>query len=204
MFGVYLYEADGALVEGCSIHGIPGKDPGEKGSGIHVYNTNGYRLLDNEVVDVRDGFYIQSSPHGMIARNVARDLRYGLHFMFSDDNEFDDNTFENGAAGAALMYSRRIVFRRNRFLHNRGFASVGLLFKSCDDVLAEDNLIADNARGIFLEGSNRCILRRNRIADSDTAIVLFDSCNESGFRRERFRRESHAAQPGRKAHRHHV
>ena len=72
--------------------------------------------------------------------------------MFSDDNVFEDNVFENGAAGAALMYSNRLTFRRNRFVRNRGFASVGLLLKACDDVVAEDNLIADNARGIFLEG----------------------------------------------------
>ena len=50
--------------------------------------------------------------------------------MFSDDNVFEDNIFENGAAGTALMYSRRIVFRRNHFLSNRGFASVGLLFQA--------------------------------------------------------------------------
>jgi nitrous oxidase accessory protein len=74
------------------------------------------------------------------------------------------------------MYSRRMVFRRNRFLRNRGFASVGLLFKACDDVVAEDNLIADNARGIFLEGSYGNVLRRNVVAGSDVAIVLYDSC----------------------------
>jgi nitrous oxidase accessory protein len=102
--------------------------------------------------------------------------------MFSDDNVFEDNLFENGAAGSAIMYSNRIQFRRNRFLHNRGFASVGLLFKTCDDVVAEDNLIADNARGIFLEGSNRDVFRRNIIAESDVAIVLYDSC--SGLRFE--------------------
>ena len=139
--------------------GIPGKSPGEKGSGIHVWNTEGFRLDQNEIADVRDGFYIQSSSHGVIRRNGAHDLRYGLHYMFSDDNVFEDNLFERGAAGTALMYSRRITFRRNRFLHNRGFASVGLLFKACEDVLAEDNLIADNARGVFLEGSYRNVFR---------------------------------------------
>jgi nitrous oxidase accessory protein len=101
--------------------------------------------------------------------------------MFADDNRFEDNLFENGAAGAALMYSRRIVFRRNRFLHNRGFASVGLLFKTCDEVTAESNLIADNARGIFLEGSTRNVFRGNVIAESDSAIVLYDSCSENRF-----------------------
>jgi nitrous oxidase accessory protein len=176
LFGVYLMQADGALVEGCRVRGIPGKSPGEKGSGIHVWNTRGFRLQGNDIGGVRDGLYVQSSPEGFIAGNVARDLRYGLHYMYSDDNVFEDNTFADGAAGAAIMYSRRIGFRRNRLLHNRGFASAGLLLKTCGDVLAEDNLIADNARGVFLEGSIGTILRRNVIAGSDRALVLYDSC----------------------------
>ena len=186
LFGIYLREADGASVERCTVRGIPGKDPGEKGSGIHVWNTDGFRLSGNTVTDARDGFYIQSSPHGTITGNTARDLRFGLHYMFSDDNVFEDNTFENGAAGTALMYSKRIVFRKNRFLHNRGFASVGLLFKSCDDVEASSNLIADNARGIFLEGSYRCLFTKNVVAESDMAVVLYDSCGGVVFRDNSF------------------
>ena len=186
LFGVYLREADGTTVERCRIRGIPGKDAGEKGSGIHVWNTRGFRLVGNDIADVRDGLYIQSSPGGFISGNTARDLRYGIHYMFSDDNTFEDNVFANGAAGAALMYSRRLTFRRNRFLHNRGFASVGLLFKACDDVLAEDNLVADNARGIFLEGSYRNVFRRNVVAESDAAIVLYDSSGQNRFERNSF------------------
>src|SRR5262249_35158012 len=98
-----------------------------------------------------------------------------------DDNVFEDNRFENGAAGTALMYSKRIVFRRNRFLHNRGFASVGLLLKSCDDELAEDNLVADNARRVFLEGSYRNLFRRHVVALSDAAVLLYDSSGQNRF-----------------------
>lgn len=174
LFGVYLREADGAVVERCRIRGILGKDPGEKGSGIHAYNLERFRFDDNQVVDVRDGLYLQNASKGSLRRNLAKDVRYGLHYMFSDDNVFEDNTFENGAAGTAIMYSERLVFRRNRFLRNRGFASVGLLFQGCDDVLAEENLVADNARGVFIEGSHRVILRRNVIAGSDVAVVLYD------------------------------
>jgi nitrous oxidase accessory protein len=175
LFGVYLREAPDAVVEKCFIRGIPGKAPGEKGSGIHVWATEGFRFTENEVVDARDGFYIQSSSKGRIEGNVARNLRYGLHYMWADDNVFEDNLFENNAAGAVVMYSHRIEFRRNRFLRNRGFASVGLLLQSCDDLLAEDNLMADNARGIFLEGSHRNLFRRNVVAQSDAAIVLYAS-----------------------------
>jgi len=174
LFGIYLREANGATVERCRIRGIPGKDPGEKGSGIHAYNMEGFRFEGNEVVDVRDGLYLQNASKGTLRGNLARDVRYGLHYMFSDDNLFEDNTFENGAAGTAIMYSERIVFRRNRFLRNRGFASVGLLFQTCEDVLAEDNLVADNARGVFIEGSHRITLQRNVIAGSDVAVVLYD------------------------------
>ena len=181
LFGIYLRGADDAVVERCSIIGIPDRPPGEIGSGIHVWNSQRFRLTDNEIVGTRDGMYIQSSSHGFVRGNRARELRYGLHYMFSDDNVFEDNSFETGAAGTALMYSKRLVFRRNRFVRNRGFASVGLLLKACDDVLAEDNLIADNARGVFLEGSYRNQFRRNVIAMSDTALVIYDSSGENVF-----------------------
>ncbi len=181
LFGVYLREAPGTVVEDCEITGIPGKDPGEKGSGLHVWNTDGFAFRRNTVVDVRDGFYIQSSSHGEIRGNVARDLRYGIHYMFSDDNVFEDNVFENGAAGGALMYSKRIRFRRNQFLRNRGFASVGLLFKTCDRVVAEANLLADNARGLFIEDSYDNVFRGNVVAASDVALVVYAGCGRNRF-----------------------
>lgn len=181
LFGIYLRESNDATVEHSVIAGIPGREPGEIGSGIHVWNSQRFRLEGNTISNVRDGMYIQSSSGGTVRHNRAYDLRYGLHYMFSDDNLFEDNAFETGAAGTALMFSRRITFRRNRFVRNRGFASVGLLLKACDDVLAEDNLIADNARGIFVEGSYRNTFRRNIIAMSDQAVVLYDSSGENVF-----------------------
>lgn len=186
LFGIYLRESDRTVVEDSRIDGIPGRDPGEKGSGIHLWNSHAFRLEGNVIHDARDGFYVQSSTGGVIRGNVVSDIRYGLHYMFSDDNLFEDNVFENGAAGAALMYSKRIVFRRNQFIRNRGFASVGLLLKACDDVLAEDNLLADNARGLFMEGSSRNTLRRNVIAGSDAAVVLYDSVSLNRFETNSF------------------
>lgn len=181
LFGIYLRESHGTTVEDCVVRGIPSLDPGEKGSGIHAWNSERFRFERNEIVDVRDGFYIQSSHHGVVKDNTARDLRYGLHYMFSDDNIFEGNTFENGDAGTAIMYSNRIVFRGNRFLSNRGFASVGLLFKTCEDVLAEDNLIADNARGIFMDDVYRGMFRRNVIAGSDVGVVLYQGASGNRF-----------------------
>jgi nitrous oxidase accessory protein len=181
LFGIYLRGSDDATVERNTIEGITGRAPGEIGSGIHVWNSQRFRLTGNIIARTRDGFYIQSSGHGRVTHNRASDLRYGLHYMFSDDNVFEDNVFERGDAGAALMYSDRLTFRRNRFVRNRGFASVGLLLKECDEVTAEDNLIADNARGVFLEGSYRNRFIRNVIAMSDMALVVYDSSGNNVF-----------------------
>jgi nitrous oxidase accessory protein len=180
-FGVYLREADGSAVAGMTVEGIAGRDAGDQGSGIHLWNTTGFALRDNFVHGARDGVYLQASSHGVVVGNTIREVRYGLHYMYSDDNVFEDNTFERSAAGAALMYSRRLTFRRNRFVGNRGFASVGLLLNGCDDVVAEQNLIADNARGLFLEGSHGNRFRGNVVAESDAAIVLYDSSSRNRF-----------------------
>jgi len=181
VFGIYLREAPGTVIEDSRVRGIPGRDPGEKGSGIHVWNTVGFRFERNEILDVRDGLYIQSSSRGFIGHNGRAICATACHYMFSDDNVFEDNSFENGAAGTALMYSRRIVFRRNRFVPQPGLRLGGTASQACDDLLAEDNLIGDNARGIFLEGSYRNLFRRNVVAASDIAIVLYDSSGENRF-----------------------
>lgn len=186
LFGVYLRESNRAVVEETEVLGIPGLDPGEKGSGLHLWDSHGFRLEGNVIREARDGIYVQSSTGGVIRGNRVSDIRFGLHYMFSDDNLFEDNVFENGAAGAALMYSKRIVFRRNQFIRNRGFASVGLLLKVCDDILAEDNLLADNARGLFVEGSERNTFRRNVIAGSDVGVVLYDSVSKQRFESNSF------------------
>lgn len=186
LFGVYLREAHNATVDDSTVVGIEGKAAGEQGSGIHVWNTQGFTLRRNTIRYSRDGFYIQSSNQGVVTGNRVSDVRYGLHYMNSDDNRFEENLFERGAAGAALMYSRRLTFARNRFVHNRGFASVGLLLKDCEDVLAEDNLVADNERGFFIDGAVRHVFRHNVVSNSDVAVVVYDSSTGNRFEANAF------------------
>ena len=62
-----------------------------------------------------------------VEENEVSGVRYGLHYMYSDDNRFEANAFRDNAAGAALMYSKGIVLRDNRFLANRNHRAYGLL-----------------------------------------------------------------------------
>ncbi len=186
LYGIYLYHSARNTIRGNNVHGRSHLESGARGAGLHIWNSTDNLIEDNAITEARDGMYIQSSHRNTVRRNRVSRLRYGLHFMNSDDNKFDDNTFEYNIAGAAIMYSKRIEFRRNAFLHNRGFSSFGILFQDCEDGTAEDNLIIDNATGIFMEALRRTTFRRNVIAENDLALMVYSSSENNLFSENNF------------------
>jgi nitrous oxidase accessory protein len=186
LYGIYLYAAHDNLIRGNRIRGRTELEFGERGNGIHVWNSSGNRILANTISHMRDGLYLQNASRSLIRENRAFQLRYGLHYMFSDENVIEGNQFFDNVAGAAIMYSRRIRLQRNIFFRNRGFSSYGLLFQDCDDCVIQENLIADNAVGIFMEALRRSLFRRNLIVTNDVAVYLFSSASENVFTENSF------------------
>ena len=186
LFGVYVFASNDNVISDNLIRGRDSIEIGERGAGIHIWNSLRNTLTGNTILAARDGMYLQNASNSVIRGNRISDLRYGLHYMYSNDNIFEENIFENNVAGAAIMYSRRIRFRRNRFLHNRGFSSFGILFQDDEDILAEDNLIVDNAVGIFMESLRGSVFRRNLVAANDTAIEAFSSASGNTFQWNNF------------------
>jgi nitrous oxidase accessory protein len=181
LFGIYLLRSDHNYVGGNTIRGRPLHDIGDRGSGIHIWNSSYNTLERNTILEARDGMYLQNAYRSVIRANRVHNLRYGLHYMYSDDNEFEGNLFYNNVAGAAIMYSKRVRFRHNEFLHNRGFASYGVLFQSDENCTAEGNVIADNAVGIFMEALQSSTLRNNLLAGNDVALRVFSSATGNLF-----------------------
>jgi len=186
LYGIYLFHSEGSLVRNNQIRGRPELDQGERGSGIHIWNSSNNRIERNAITQARDGLFIQDSSDNLILGNNISDLRYGVHYMFSDRNHFESNLFTNNVAGAAVMYSDDITFRRNLFLHNRGFSSFGILLQECHSCVAEENWIIDNVTGIFMEGVRNSEFRRNVVAENDTALEIFSSSAENTIAENNF------------------
>lgn len=186
LYGIYLYSSHANTLRRNRIRGRPELEEGDRGAGLHLWNSPDNIIEDNTISEERDGMYIQSCSGNQIRRNRVSNLRYGLHYMFSDRNVFEDNFFSNNVAGAAIMYSNHIEFRRNAFVHNRGFSSFGILFQACNELLAEENFIVDNATGIFMEALSKTTFRHNTIANNDVALQMFSSSDANIFTENNF------------------
>ena len=186
LFGIYFFSSSHNRVTGNVIRGRRELESGERGAGIHIYDSIDNTIEDNTIADARDGMYLQNASNSAIRRNRVSEVRYGLHYMYSNDNVFEDNTFSNNVAGAAIMYSHDIRFRRNLFLHNRGFSSFGILFQDSERCESRHNLIVDNAVGIFAEALRDSTFTENLIAENDVALELFASAGNNRFTRNNF------------------
>ena len=162
-----------------------------RGNGIHQWNCERNEIARNEISEARDGIYFSFTNRTRCSDNWIHHVRYGLHYMYSDDNIFARNTFSENAAGAALMFSKRLVIRGNRFINNRGFRAYGLIFQSMDDCVLEANTIEHNAVGLSFNQCNRNTVLGNRVAQNYIGLRFGSNSDENGFSRNVFARNLH-------------
>jgi nitrous oxidase accessory protein len=142
-------------------------------------------IADNQVRRARD-VVIWFSNNTVVRGNRVTDGRYGLHFMYSHHNRFDDNVFERNDVGAFIMYSGDLVFQNNVFADARGPAGRGLGFKDADSVVAEGNILVKNAAGITIDNSPHLegvtnLFRGNVVAYNDVGVSLLPSAHDNAF-----------------------
>lgn len=185
-FGIYLEKSNNGKVYHNKIIG-DAQDEYNSGNGIQLWYCKNVVVERNIVQKVRDGIYLEFSDHITIHKNTSTEnLRYGLHFMFSNDDVYTNNTFENNGAGVAVMFSKRIQMKNNTFLNNWGTASFGLLLKEINDAQIIGNTFEENTVGINIEGSNRITYQHNDFIRNGYAIKVLGACYANVFQKNNF------------------
>ena len=152
------------------------------GNAIHLWSCKNIKIIGNEAVNCRDGIYIQFSSKSYIEGNYCyKNLRYGLHFMFSDDNEYYRNKFSENGAGAAVMFSKRVKMVGNTFQDNWGPSSYGLLLKELYDSELVDNTFYRNTIGINGENCTRMKYNENNFTENGWGIRIRGGCYQNDF-----------------------
>ena len=152
------------------------------GNAIHLWSCKNIKIIKNEAVNCRDGIYIQFSSKSYIEGNYCYgNLRYGLHFMFSDDNEYHHNKFSKNGAGAAVMFSKRVKMVENTFQDNWGPSSYGLLLKELYDSELVGNTFYRNTIGINGENCTRMKYNENIFSENGWGIRIRGGCYQNDF-----------------------
>ena len=152
------------------------------GNAIHLWSCKNIKIIGNEAANCRDGIYIQFSSKSYIEGNYCyKNLRYGLHFMFSDDNEYYRNRFSENGAGAAVMFSKRVKMVGNTFQDNWGPSSYGLLLKELYDSELVDNTFYRNTIGINGENCTRMKYNENNFTENGWGIRIRGGCYQNDF-----------------------
>ena len=159
----------------------------ESGNGIHAWYSDQLIIRDNEIRGHRDGIYFEFVNKSEIIHNHSElNKRYGLHFMFSNDDAYRDNTFIDNGVGVAVMFSRRIEMVGNSFERNWGRSAYGLLLKEIYDAEILNNDFAENTIGIFVEGSNRINYHFNNFKRNGWALKFSGGCEDNNISNNNF------------------
>ncbi|WP_088342076.1 nitrous oxide reductase family maturation protein NosD [Robiginitalea sediminis] len=185
-FGIYLEKSSHGVVCDNIISG-DAEEEFNSGNGIQLWYCRDIQVSGNRVSRVRDGIYLEFSDRIRIANNISSDnVRYGLHFMFSNNDSYTDNIFEANGAGVAVMFSKEIEMKRNTFRRNWGTASFGLLLKEINDAVISQNRFEANTVGISIEGSNRIAYLGNTFQGNGWALKVRGACYTNTFSNNNF------------------
>jgi nitrous oxidase accessory protein len=185
-FAIHISNTSKAIVRNNFIHGTP-KSEQLTGNGIHLWKSN-YALIENNHVEGhRDGIYFEFVTFSTIRGNLSENnIRYGLHFMFSNDDRYLKNTFRNNGAGVAVMYSKRVRMEGNQFVRNWGPSSYGILLKDITDSYIGHNIFLKNSVALHLEGTSRIEIENNFFRENGWAIKVQASCDNNRFHHNNF------------------
>jgi len=185
-FGIHFSNSSYITIRHNSISGSPTSEQ-NTGNGIHLWKCN-HALIDNNfITGHRDGIYFEFVTESTIKNNLSeKNIRYGLHFMFSNSDDYLNNTFKNNGAGVAVMYSHKVKMDGNKFEMNWGPSSYGILLKDISDSYIHNNTFYKNSVGIHMEGSSRINAFKNIFKENGWAIKVQASCDDNNFYQNNF------------------
>jgi len=185
-FGIHFSNSSYITIRHNSISGSPTSEQ-NTGNGIHLWKCNHAVIDNNYVTGHRDGIYFEFVTESTIQNNLSeKNIRYGLHFMFSNSDDYLNNTFKNNGAGVAVMYSHKVKMEGNKFEMNWGPSSYGILLKDITDSYIHNNTFYKNSVGIHMEGSSRINAFKNIFKENGWALKVQASCDDNNFYQNNF------------------
>ena len=113
LFGIYVHGATGSRVLRNIIEGVRGGRRNEAGNGVSLWNAPDVTIAENTFRYGRDGIFTISSRKDRFINNRFEQVRFAVHYMYTNDSEVSGNVSVGNHVGYAIMYSNRLIIRNN-------------------------------------------------------------------------------------------
>ncbi len=168
LIGVYLKGPHNARVENNRIVGRKDLRLNERGNGIQLWNTPGSKVLGNDIRFGRDGIFVTTSRNNIFRANHFQDLRFAVHYMFTNDSEISANVSSGNHVGYAIMYSHHLKVLDNISRNDR---DRGLFFNYANYSRISGNTVEGGTQKcLFIYNANGNQFFNNRFRDCDIGI----------------------------------
>ncbi len=168
MHGIDVHGGRGAVVAANEIVGTRNPRMNERGNGIYVWNSPGTLLEDNVIRYGRDGIFSNASADSIYRRNIMRDLRFAVHFMYTRNTEVSDNVSIGNHLGFAIMFSNRAKILNNLSLGDREH---GLMLNYANNADVSGNLVRGGTKKcLFIYNAHKNLVWGNRFESCGIGI----------------------------------
>lgn len=157
LIGVYVWGQKDAEVVSNTIIGRRDFRMNDRGNGVYLWNAPGAIVAYNDIRYGRDGIFVNASRKNKFIGNRLRNLRFAIHYMYTQNSEVSDNVSIDNDAGYSLMFSDKLKVTGNYSLR-------------------------DERHGILLNYANHSDFSNNKVVQSDNKCVFIYNSNKNAFR----------------------
>jgi nitrous oxidase accessory protein len=159
LIGIYLKGPENAIIRDNKITGNKKLRVNERGNGIHLWNTPGSIVEGNFVRYGRDGIFVTTSKNNIFRDNRFHNLRFAIHYMYTNHSEISGNYSEGNHVAYALMYSSHLEIFDNHSVDDR---DRGLFFNYANYSTMSGNVIEGGPeKCVFIYNSNFNKIKKN-------------------------------------------
>ncbi|MGJ5619817.1 nitrous oxide reductase family maturation protein NosD [Sulfitobacter sp. MF3-043] len=160
LHGIDVHGGRDAVVRNNTIEGTQTPRMNDRGNGIYVWNAPGTLIEGNKIRWGRDGIFSNTSRKGVYRNNLFRDLRFAVHYMYTNDSEISGNVSIGNHLGYAIMFSNKVVIKDNLSLSD---ISHGVMLNYANNADVSGNLVRGGAdRCTFIYNAHKNLIYDNR------------------------------------------
>lgn len=165
--GVYVWGAHEALVQNNRIVGTTELRVSERGNGVTLWNAPGAKIIGNDISLGRDGIFSNTSKDNEFRGNHFSELRYGVHYMYTNDSVVSENVSIGNSIGYAIMFSERLKVKDNIAIDSR---SQGIMMNYANGSDISGNLVINAEKCVYFYNANNNVINSNHFEECQIGI----------------------------------